>query len=147
MSYFTAMKLMTYLPEEALVIAINDAVGLSLNPKYVSIGEVQPAEDGRVRVTVTASRELPNSQEKRFLNGGSVLLDRKDIAEFFDGGFAIVYDGVISSNDVVKTIQTKTGIRFDERDFLETVISADSPRLVVSPRSLRWVGELPIANR
>jgi hypothetical protein len=144
MSFFTTEKLLTYLPINALLIATNEKLGLSLHPSYVSVGEVTAPNGLLATVEITARDEEPNSLEKRFSGKGTVTIDRINIATFFGGPYSIKYDGAISSFDVARIITEQTGILFDDRDFPDAIITAQSNKLVVSPRSLRWVGELTI---
>lgn len=144
MKYFTTEKLLTYSPTDALLIAINEKLGTSLHPSYVKVSEVTNPNGLLATVEVTASDVAPNSQDHRFSGKGSVTIDRIDIGPFFGGQYVIEYDGAIASYDVARTITAQTGILFDERDFTDQVITGVSNKLKVSPRSLRWVGELTI---
>lgn len=144
MDYFTTEKLLTYAPVSALLIAVNEKLGTSLHPSYVTVGEVTAPNGLLATVEISASAEVPNSQEKRFSGKGTVTIDRIDIGPFFGGQYAVKYDGAITSYDVARLITDQTGILFDERDFPDSVITAQSNKLKVSPRSLRWVGELTI---
>lgn len=144
MNYFTTEKLLTYPPVNALLIATNEKLGLSLHPSYVAVGEVYEPVGLLAKVEISSRTEVPNSEELRFTGKGWVVIDRIDISTFFDGQYAVTYDGAITSYDVARIITEQTGILFDERDFPDTVITAQSNKLVVSPRSLRWVGELTI---
>lgn len=146
MKFFTTEKLLTFTPESATLIAINERVGTTLHPSYVKIGEVTDAVGLLARVEIEALTTLPNSEEHRFSNKGWVTIDRIDISAFFGGQFAVEYDGKISSLDVARLITSRTGILFDERDFVESVLTEQSNKLVASPRSLRWVGELTIVK-
>lgn len=145
MKYWTPDKLLTFPPDRALLIATNDALGTSLHPDYVVVGEVYDVQGNLAKVDITSRTVEPNSLEQRFANKGFVTIDRMDISDFFDGSFTIEYSGVISSKDVARIISDSTGIIFDDRDFTETLITPQSNKLVVSPRSLRWMGELTIA--
>lgn len=146
MNYFTTEKLLTYAPLNALLIATNQKLGMSLHPSYVTVGEVYEPNGLLAKVKVTARTEVPNSEEGRFSNEGWLTIDRIDIGTFFDGQYVITYDGAITSYDVGRIITEQTGILFDERDFPDSVITPQSNKLVVSPRSLRWVGELTIIS-
>lgn len=146
MKYWTPDKLLTFPPANALLIATNDALGTSLHPDYVVVGEVYDADGMTAKVDITSRTVEPNSLEKRFSNKGFVTIDRMDIGTFFDGSYTIEFDGSIASQDVSRIISEATGIVFDERDFLESVITPLSNKLVASPRSLRWVGELTILS-
>lgn len=146
MNYFTTEKLLTYPPVSALLIAANQKLGLSLHPSYVTVGEVYEPNGLLAKVEVAARTEVPNSEEGRFSNKGWLTIDRIDIGTFFDGQYVVTYDGAITSYDVARIITEQTGILFDERDFPDSVITPQSNKLVVSPRSLRWVGELTIIS-
>lgn len=141
MNYFTTEKLLTYPPVSALLIAANQKLGLSLHPSYVIVGEVYEPNGLLAKVEVAARTE-----EGRFSNKGWLTIDRIDIGTFFDGQYVVTYDGAITSYDVARIITEQTGILFDERDFPDSVITPQSNKLVVSPRSLRWVGELTIIS-
>lgn len=144
MAYFTTVKLLTYDPTSALLIAVNDQTGLSLHPSYVEVGPILSANGNLATVKITARNIAPNLEEKRFLNGGPVEFTRLDLSSFFGGSFKIPYDGAISSLDVARIITDRTGIIFDDRDFQEAVITASANKLKASPNSLRWIGELTI---
>ncbi len=144
MNYFTTEKLLTYDPVSALVISINQKLGSSLNPAYLTVGEVTNPNGLLATVEIAASEIAPNAQEKRFSGKGTVTIDRIDIGSFFGGRYAIEYDGAITSYDVARTITAQTGILFDDRDLTDQVITGVSNKMKVNPRSLRWVGELTI---
>lgn len=144
MGYFSTEKLLTYPPINALLIATNEKLGLSLHPSYVKVGEVTNPNGLLATVEISASNEMPNTEEHRFSGKGTITIDRIDIGAFFGGQYAIAYDGAVTSYDVARIITAQTGILFDERDFTDLVITAQSNKLKVSPRSLRWVGEVTI---
>ena len=146
MKFFTTEKLLTFSPESATLIAINERVGTTLHPSYVKVGEVTDPVGLLAKVEIEALLVPPNSQEGRFSNKGWVTIDRLDIAAFFNGQFVIDFGEAISSLDVARLITERTGILFDERDFVEAVLTEQSNKLVASSRSLRWVGELAIVK-
>lgn len=144
MTYFTTEKLLTYPPFNALLIAANDALGSSLNPKYVEEGAVLSTSGNLLTLEIVASTGDNNRLDKRFVNKGRLTVERIDLATFFEGSVEIEYGAAISSLDVARIIGERTGIVFEERDFVRSVIRPNSNKLVAAPHSLRWVGELTI---
>lgn len=144
MFVFSTETLLTFKPVEALLIAINNSLGTSLHPHYVKVGEVLSADGLKATVEVIARDDQPNIDDNRFSGSGTVTFNRINIGAFFGETYSIGYDTAITSFDVARMITADTGILFDERDFVETVITSDSNVLTASPNSLRWVGELAI---
>jgi hypothetical protein len=146
MFVFSTETLLTFKPVEALLIAINTSLGTSLHPSYVKVGDVLSADGLKATVELSARDDQPNVDDKRFTGTGTIVFNRISLGEFFGEMYSIGYDTAITSFDVARMITAETGIEFDERDFVESVITSDSNRLVASPNSLRWVGELSIGT-
>lgn len=146
MSIFTTAELLTYKPTEALLILINESLGTSLNPRYVEIGDIVASDGLQATVEIKALVNEANEEPVRFTGQGTIDFTRLDIGQFFDGQYSLTYDVAITSYDVARMITDNTGILFDERDFVNSVITSDSNKLTASPNSLRWVGELSIVT-
>lgn len=146
MSNFSLEQLLQWSPLEALLIAYNDKFGTQLNPRYVELVHVIPDDAGRAIVKLKARGVLPNADDQRFFNSGSFSIQRLDLGELFDSVFAIEQFDRIMSRDVARIITQRTGVVFDENDFIEDILTPENNILQVSPYSLRWHGQLTIVQ-
>lgn len=143
---FTTEKLLTFTPEQALTIAINNALQLSLHPHYVTYTVKDSVDAKRATVEVAAKQTEPNVSDVRVKNKGTVVLRRIDLTEFFGMNYRIDYDQAIHTRDVARIITDRTGILFDDRDFVDAVLTPGTNVLTANPQSLRWVGSLTIVS-
>ncbi len=146
MSNFSLEQLLQWPPVEALMIAYNDKFGTQLNPRYVEIVHVIPGDDGQAVVKLKARDVLPNAEDRRFFNSGSFSIQRLDLGALFDNVFVIEQLDRIMSRDVARIITQRTGVVFDANDFIEDILTPENNVLRASPYSLRWYGELTIAQ-
>lgn len=144
MANFTLEQLLQYPPYEALLIAFNDTHGTTLNPRFVQLDKVVASEGPVARVRIKATSVLPNKEDQRFSNQTELQVTRLDLADLFNQSFAIPYSGEIVSHDVARVISQRTGVLFEEADFVTEVITPTNNVLKAAPTSLRWYGQLTI---
>lgn len=143
---FTTEKLLTFTPAQALAISINNALSLNLHPDYVDFTVKQALDAKRALVEVAASQSEPNTLDPKVKNKGQVVLRRIDLVEFFGMNYRIDYDKAIHTRDVARIITDRTGILFDDRDFVDAVLTPGANVLTAHAQSLRWVGSLTIVS-
>lgn len=147
MSNFTLQQLLTYDPVTALCIRINDVLDTALNPRYVELKVMEPAETRRIRVRVIAREHLPNKEHQFFTGQCDLMIDRVDIAEVIGSTLEVPYDNAITARDVGNYLHRTAGIVFNEDDFSEQIITPTDNQLIMNPRSLRWFGRLTIVKK
>lgn len=143
MSTFALSDLLKYPPEEAMFIAFNIISGTNLNPRYIMVSERTPSTTAKMRVKIKA-RECGEGEEVHAKGEGSILVNRLNLNDFFNGEVKVPFDGRITSMDVANIINQRTGIVFDSDDFIEEIIEEQGGTLKASPISLRWFGEVAV---
>lgn len=147
MSNFTLQQLLTFDPKTALCIRINEILGSTLNPRYVTLTNLQPNSARRVTVRVAASQDLPNKDEALFEGQCDLSIDRLDIGDVVGGSLVLDYNGEILARDIGNHLTESAGIVFDNDDFTDQIITPTDNVLIMNPRSLRWYGQLTIIKK
>ena len=146
MSNFSLEQLLQMDPYEALLIAYNEEHGTQFNPRYVVLDAIVGSDGPQLTVRLKARADLPNKDDQRFSGTCTITVNRLNLADFFVDPFVIPYDTNITSLDVGNTINARTGIVFDENDFIRTIVTPESDMVEASPSSLRWYGQLIVAQ-
>jgi hypothetical protein len=145
MDNFNADRLLTMSPEEALLIRINEVLGISLNPRYVKIGDVIMSDGAYLDIVIKARDDNPEATQ--FVTGECVVkIERLDITEVFGPVVNVEYDGKISAYDIGRILEQRTGIVFDENDFIDQVITPVNNTLFINSISRRWFGQITVLS-
>lgn len=145
MDNFNADRLLTMPPEEALLIRINEVLGISLNPRYVKIGDVIMSDGAYLDIVIKARDDNPEAIQ--FVTGECVVkIERLDITEVFGPVVNVEYDGKISTYDIGRILEQRTGIVFDENDFIDQVITPVNNTLFINSISRRWFGQITVLS-
>lgn len=146
MSNFPLEQLLQMSPFEAMLIAYNEEHGTQLNPRFIAIDQILSSDGPTLSLRLKARTDLPNKDDQRFSNACIITVERLNFADLFTAPFIVPYGEAITSFDVGRNITQKTGVVFDENDFISDVITPDNPIVRAGLHSLRWYGELTVAQ-
>lgn len=139
------LKLLTYTPEDALLIIANESLGTSFSPDNSTIKLVREISGVLTEATVEGKVVDAANSANSYEGQTTFMFNRVDLTGLFGDIFSVKGELPTTLKNILNTITDKTKILFDDNDFEDVVILANPIQLTPKPDSRRWTGQLNIA--
>lgn len=139
------LKLLTYTPEDALLIIANESLGTSFSPDNSTIKLVREISGILTEATVEGKVVDAANSANSYEGQTTFMFNRVDLTGLFGDIFSVKGELPTTLKNILNTITDKTKILFDDNDFEDVVILANPIQLTPKPDSRRWTGQLNIA--
>lgn len=139
------LKLLTFSPNEALLIIANESLGTSFNPSNSTIKMVRPISGVLTEATVEGKEVDELNTSNSYEGQATFVFNRIDLTGLFGDNFNVVGELPTTLKNILATINSKTNIVFDDNDFEDVIVLANPVQLIPKPDSRRWTGQLNIA--
>ena len=139
-------------PVEALIQMVNDLESVNIRKEAAILSDITYYGDGRVSFSLDDNQSQNPKNIARSLGKQSYIYKRLNLGEFYGGVlFLSEFTGTFPKDtlELAQWLSNRSTIPFHTGDLIEEEIKDLDTGYILKahPRSLRWIGQLPIVDK